>query len=210
MHLPNHECSRFILRQLGCPFRRPPERERKLRNITERRPDDERFEDEPPDDEVFPIIPVPGRKADERIRQNLNNLTTLAVAPKELREALERMAAFQQEGELQSIPPVRSLAPNTPGFGRRPTMAVLTAIAIAASLKSSQSGSFGKGFRAVQAAELRSARGLQTLGRTSPVRGRGGLHVNAAADLRGLLGFRKKFGIGGELGFGQEFSETGF
>ncbi len=187
-----HECDRFRAVGLECPFRRF------------REDDDDEEEPEERDAHEIPLA-LPGRAARER---ELNNITTLAVAPKELREALERMAAFQRMGELQSIPnftrqpAIRGL-PKIPDFplsgrGHPEIISILAAIAISRGLAMLRARGFPTNSLGVRLSERLAAKGLRKVSEISKRgsvrqtgRGRGGFNVNAARELRGLL-----FGFG--------------
>lgn len=186
MHLPMHDCSRFVVRGMPCPFRELAKPE---------------AEDTPPDEEFFrDIIPIGERNKEARTRA-LNNLSTIAVAKGEVKEALERMAAIQQTGGLPSIPNMEPFMDfPLQGRGHPEIIAVLTAIAIAAGLRAGRSSTFRSGFRAVQASEMRVAQGLSKHFGTSPLRGRGGMLRNDARALRELLGFQRRKFAGPEAG----------
>ena len=215
-HLMFHDCARFMMRRIDCPFRLledDPEEE-------EKDPQREREEPEQAEEEregVKVPIALPGRRRDrfrrhERTskRENPLELPTLAVAKGEVREALERMRQLQFDGGLPSIPNIQDLGLPSIGSGQQQIIAVLTAIAIAAALRSARGFQLGNTFQGVQASERRAARGLSKLSDTSQLRGRGGFHRNAAQDLRELLGFRRrKFDGPGLVGV-DVFSETGF
>lgn len=180
-----HECDRFIAEGLECPFRRFRE---------DADPEEEEKEAEQQKAFEFPdSIPfmVPERRRTSGdVEKNLGAISDLAVAPRELREALERMAAFKQIGELSSIPDFPFS-----GRGHPAIMSVLAAITIMTVLRSLRSAGFGTGFQGVRTSERHAAKGLAQVGRpVGPGRtmGRGGFQVNAAADLRRLLFGRKK------------------
>lgn len=199
LQVAGHECDRFGIRGIACPFRRSRE-----------------DEDDEPDEEgerrahrnVLPIA-LPGRRSDADQDRQLRNITNIAVAPKELREALERMAAFKNIGGLPSIPSFPF-----EGRGHQSTISVLTAIALMTAFRALRSRGLGQGLPMVRAGERHVSKGLQRVlsprGSGNPARtqGRGGIHVNAAANLRQLLFGRRKVG-GPAAGF-DAFSETGF
>lgn len=178
-----HECDRFKVRLgLPCPFRKSRE------DLDEEEDEDER--------DAFDIpLALPGRAAKER---SLSNITTLAVAPKELREALERMAAFKQLGGAPSIPSFPFQ-----GRGHPEIISVLTAIALMTAFRALRSKGFGMGSNAVRIGERHVAQGLSKVVKpqgSARVAGRGGFHVNAAADLRRLLFGRRRLRDEGSAG----------
>lgn len=184
-----HECDRFIAKGLPCPFRKS-------------RQDDD--DDEGEEKQPFPLVFPARRKADQE--QQLKNVTTLAVAPKELREALERMAAFQNVGELQSIP-------NFPlsDRGQPEILSVLAAIALMKAFRALRARGLGTGLNAVRVGERHVTKGLAQVAQRPLLGGRGGgLHVNASADLRRLLFGRRRLRLGGQQVGQDNFSETGF
>ncbi len=213
-HLLFHDCARFMIRRISCPFREleddPEEGEKKP--VREREEPDQAEEER---EGVRIPVALPGRreptKRHERSfqRENPLELPLLAVAKGEVREALERMRQLQFQGGLPSLPEIQDLALPSLGQGGQQIIAVLTAIAIAAGLRSTRGFMLGNTFQGVQLSERRAARGLSKLSDTSQLRGRGGFHRNAAADLRELLGFRKRK-LGGARGGFDSFSETGF
>jgi len=214
-HLLFHDCSRFMIRKMTCPFRgleEDPEEE-------DKQPVREREQPEQAEEEREGVripIALPGRnrrkrheRSSERPLENPLELPLLAVAKGEVREALERMRQLQFDGGLPSLPNIQDLAFPSLGQGHQQIIAVLTAIAIAAALKSSRGFQLGNTFQGVQLSERRVSKGLSKLSDTSQLRGRGGFHRNAAADLRELLGFRRRK-LGGPVGGFDSFSETGF
>lgn len=194
-----HECDRFGLQGIPCPFRKFKE-----------------DEDEDPEEQKGRIpfeLAIPARRAKD-FRDQLRPVVPLAVAPKELREALERMAAFQQEGDMLSIPDFP-----LSGRGHPEIIATLTAIALMTAFRQLRGSGSGTASSVVRAGERRVAQGLAKVAKPlgfSPgqgrTMGRGGIHVNAAADLRRLIFGRRRLKRPGgvALGFGQEFNETGF
>ncbi len=210
MALQFHECDRFRARGMSCPFEEM----------------DEDDDDDEEQDKLFPPLAIPARKRrDGDLANNLSQFPVVAHGDPQMKEALERMAAIQNEGGLQSIP---NLIPSLPfqGRGHPEIISILAAIAIMSTLKALRSTGLGKGFQAVKVSETRVARGLSKLGgiggsavRPGPPAG-GGLHMRAPTfrgplpspkvskgqdnELRRLLGFR------GPLAGFDEFSETGF
>lgn len=167
-------------------------------------------------------IPFIMKKEDERNKPLdldgvRNRFLQIVPDPRNVTKEQERIAAFKNFGGLPSIP---NDIPSLPfgGAGHREAAAVLSAIAIMQLLRGMRSAGSNPMSRAVAQAETLSARALRPLsapmqrgvGRTT---GRGGLHVNAARDLRNLLFGRsrkqRRPGAGLSAGF-DAFSETGF
>lgn len=199
--MEHHDCDRFRVAGLACPFKGMEDHE------------DE--EDAEEDESAFELA-LPGRKAKERELDNLRQFPVIAHGDPAMKKALERMAAIKNTGGFPSLPNM-SPVPEFPlqGRGHREIMAVLSAAAIMQGLRMLRSTGSGVNSRAVQMSERRAAGGLsKVLGRSGSARtgGRGGLHVNAAADLQNLIGFKRKLrdtGSGLTAGF-DSFSETGF
>lgn len=212
LHL--HECDRFKAQGLVCPFRRFREDDEGLEREEDAKKDPEL--PDPDDDDHFQYPFVIKRKQQQAELDNLRQLPVIAHGDPAMRKALERMAAIKKDGGLPSLPNIP--IPNFPlqGVGHQEIISVLAAIAIMNALRGMRSMSSGTSFPAVQGSERHAARGLsKVLNRQSGVgrtKGRGGLHVNAAADLQKLLGFRRKLGpgAGGPVAGFDSFSETGF
>ncbi len=196
LHLQDagHECDRFGAQGLDCPFRKFPE-----------------DEDDPDDDsdDRFPVpIAIPARGRGE-VREPL----IFPHQQPEFVRRLEQMAAFQNLGELQSIPDVPGRFRLT-GRGHEATMAGLTAIVIMQITRALRSSGFGNVSRVVRTSERQAARQLKGVTRFfSPGQGpltgggRGGFLVRES-DFRQLLR-RPKLGTTPAGGF-DAFSETGF
>lgn len=200
MALIGHDCDRFRSRGIDCPFRRFKE-------------DDE---EEPDEEQQIPFVM---KKQQEQELDNLRQFPIIAHGDPAMRKALERMAAIKRDGGLPSIPPFRNPVPAFPlqGRGHPEIISAITAIAIMKALRSMRATGSNPGLQPVMTSERRVAKGLsRVLGRQSGglarTGGRGGLHVNAAAELQNLLGFRRKLGPSGNaLSAGVDsFSETGF
>lgn len=193
-----HECARFTKVGLTCPFRRSEEDdddEPDEKAVRELQDAQEKF-----DEREIPFA-VPARKTRDP-ENRMGAISQFAVAPVELREQLERMAAFQREGGLQSVPrfpPLRA-TPDFPfqGRGHPGLVSILAALAVMQGLRLARSGKLRTGLQQVKASEMRAAQGLSKAVRSVKsggfARGRGGLHVNAALDLRNLIGVRRKLG----------------
>lgn len=189
-----HECDRFLAVGLPCPFRRFVE------------DDDQEPDEEDEGDELQIPFMMPARRAKEK---ELARVTTLAVAPKELREALERMAAFKNLGGLPSLPdfPLQ-------GRGHPAIISALAAIALTVVFRTLRRAGLGQGSQLVRVGERRVAQGLSKVARPPRSQGRGGIHHNAAADMRRLLGFgprrRRRDSTSTAVEGFDSFSETGF
>lgn len=191
LHLQDfgHECDRFRVFGLRCPFGGLKEDEED---------EDEEEEEEGQKAERVPLMLPARRRSDADAQRELRNVTDIAVAPKELREALERLAAIKQRGAMRSIPELPF-----GGRGHPETFAALAAIALMTVFRALRKSGFGAGLRAVRIGEKHVSKGFSRVVRpqasAGPGRtmGRGGLHVNAAADLRNLLFGRKQRRRGG-------------
>lgn len=184
MALHFHECDRFRKEIGQCPFRR----------FVEDDDDDEEDEERKSDALKIPFM-LPARSArDADLERRGSASNPLLIFPDLVtarRKELERMAAIQRGGELESIPDFRDFPLG--GRGLPETISVLTAIALMRVFGKLRSGGPINTSRAVRTAERVSARGLRQLGIGRPasarpgIRGRGGFHVNAAADLKFLF-----------------------
>jgi len=214
LHL--HDCERFFAQGIECPFRRKIEHEEDDEEEEERQAqrDAGRFPHE---------IMFPARRSNEDVGGQLSQFPVIAHGDPEMRERLERMAAFKRLGELPSLPQI-----SPPPFGGRglPELtSILAAITIMTLLRSMRSTGFGQGFQAVRASEKVAAEGLSRLsrpGRQGSRGGFGGMHMQAPT-FRGVLRFRKVsqgenqemrrllgFSLGPPGAGFDEFSETGF
>lgn len=148
----HHDCDRFRASGLRCPFRRFE-------------PDEEQDDDDEQDKDGFPRFVIPAR----RERDLENNLSQLRVVQQPaIKEALERLAAIQNRGELESIPKIG--VPNFPlsGRGHPEIIAVLSAIALMKFFGKMRSMGLGTTGPVVQAGERQLAKGLQkVVGRAS-------------------------------------------
>jgi len=204
MHM--HECDRFTTTSAfgECPFRRMPGHEEE---------DEER--DQPDEQAVrFPfeaLIPA-RRRRDANLGDNLSQFPVIAHGDPVMRKALERMAAIQTVRGLPSLPDSTKLPPfQLRGPNRREVVATIAMLVIMQSLRALRSTGPSPSFQAVRASERHAARGLSQVGQPGRTGGRGGLHVNAAADLRRLMfGRRKIEELGGPIAGFDSFSETGF
>ncbi len=178
-----HDCDRFKAVGLRCPFRRFEEEE------------DESQEEEKGS---FPKFMVPARKERE-VADNISRLPLVVHGQPQMKKALERLAAIQSGGGLSSIPQIG--VPNFPlqGRGHPEIISALAAIALMKFFGAVRSKGFGMSGRVVQAGERRVAQGLsKVIGKVSGAgrtRGRGGFHVDAAADLKRLLGVPSLGGV---------------
>lgn len=206
MALQFHECDRFRAKLIECPFR-------KFKEDTLDEEDDDEFDHE------FDIRAMfPAKRKDEELR-NLRQMPVIAHGDPVMKQALERLAAIKQDGGLTSIPNIPVTDFPLQGRGHPEIIAVLSAIAIMSALRGMRSLKSSPSLQAVRLSETRVAQGLsKALGRQSQgqsksggrVFGRGGIHVNAAADLQRLLGFNRKVGPAGPVPGVDVFSETGF
>ncbi len=183
-----HECDRFVVRGLECPFRKIEE-------------EDEEEPDEDPDDKIsFPqVLPVPARRdrgADAVRGANVVDFRN-AVAQGETRKALERMAAFQNLGGLQFVPDASRLTSALQGNTAQGIMAVLAALATIAALRRGRAGTL----RTQSLGVAQSERGvaMQLSARDPVIEFQG----------RSRRAIRKFFGFGPTAGV-DTFSETGF
>lgn len=187
-----HECDRFVVRGIECPFRSmeddddEEEREREL-------PEEEEREKvlEFPQEREFPKMMVPARRRPSLKIQKILD----AVSKVELEKALERVGDIQDTGGLQFIPTKEQLlrALNSPTA--QGLTAVLTALATAAAM------SRGAGMRLSPQSLRVAASERQVAGQLStPL---------SEFQGRNRRGIRKLFGFGPSAGF-DSFSETGF
>ena len=145
-------------------------------------------------DDDFPLA-IPARKQKEQELDNLSRFPVIAHGDPVMKRALERMAAMKNVGGLPSIPDLGRIGqPPFGGRGLPQITAVLSAIVIMQILRGMRSTGPGTSSRVVGRAETRSARELSKVSKVggfgrNPGRtmGRGGIHVNAAADLRRVL-----------------------
>lgn len=196
LHLQDggHECDRFGAQGVDCPFRQFKE-----------------DEDEPDEEEDRMPVPIaiPGRRAGE-VREPL----IFPHAQPDFVKRLEQMAAFQNLGELQSVPDVPGRFRLT-GRGHEATMAGLAAIVIMQTMRALRSGGFGNISRSVRTSEQRAAKALKGLtrftgspGQGRPLgAGRGGFLLKES-DFRFLMR-RPRLETTPAGGF-DSFSETGF
>lgn len=198
MALLGHECDRFMVSGFReCPFRRQKEHEGD--------------EDDEFDHEMDIRLAFPAKRNADQVEGRLPLI--FPHADPKVRKELERMAAFKDLGGLPSLPRMGQVVPEFPfgGRGHQEAVAILAALAAFQGLKLLRQTGRRPSLRAVQFSEKRSARGLSKVLGTGRTAGRGGFHVNAAADLRRLLFGRRKIldGRGLVAGF-DAFSETGF
>jgi len=189
-----HECDRFVVRGMECPFRKQEEEE-----------DDDEDAEEEHDSIRFPqVLPIPMRRqrgADAVRGDNVIDFTN-AVAQGETRKALERMAAFQNEGGLQFIPRMNTLLEGLSGQKAQNIFAILSALAITAAFVRGRGGSLRTQSLGVAGSERLVA---ERLSRPS------GLKADPGQELfdEKRRGLRRFFGFGPAGGF-DSFSETGF
>lgn len=187
-----HECDRFVVRGIECPFRKfedeEKERERELPEEAEKEPVPESAAER-----EFPKIMVPARRRPGlKIQEALD-----AVSKIEAEKALERVGDIQNFGGLQFIPKMEQLSGALSGQTGQGIMAVLTALAVAAASSRMGGMRLNPQSLVVAQSERRVAEGLsQPKGLVGP-----------GETLVGSL--RKFFGFGPSAGF-DSFSETGF
>ncbi len=232
-HLLFHECERFALRGIECPFRKMTREERKR----QRERDKEQPEKEAEEREGIRAM-IPARRQDDKrhkmtreqaMAKRLADMPVIAHGEPQVRKALERMRQIQNEGGLPSIPreSTRRGFP-LPELEGRGLISTLAAIAIFEGLRQLRATGSGTSSQAVRASEMRAAEGLSRLsqsGKPGSRGGFGGLHtqppklrplrtspkVSQEEDdaLRRLLGF--SLGPPAGPGSGSDvFSETGF
>ena len=184
-----HECARFEVQGIPCPFR--PEE-----------PDEEEDDDDVEERPGIEIpLALPGRQSkNQRGRMGqLNNILTLAHSQEEMREKLkviegERIAAIVPGGESL----IQELLRTGQQFGGNRLFQVGTLIALATALAKLRGKGLGLGLGTARALERPVARGLGRLATGSGLTtapggpGRGGFHVNAAAELQSLFGGRSR------------------
>lgn len=196
-----HECARFWANGLDCPF------------------GDEQLDDDDDDTEEgerdVRDLALPARKRNSRSQSQrmgqLNNILTIAHSQEEMREKLkviegERIAAIVPGGEalLQ-----RLLESGLNLSGNRLFQASAMAALAAAFFRLRGTGLM-KGLPTVRSLERPVTKGLGKLSGGSGITtqqgtgGRGGFHVDAAAEIKALFGDRarrrveEKFGRGGQ------------
>lgn len=201
-----HECDRFRLQGMECPFVR-------AREDADTDDDDRRS---------FPRFPlaVPARREQE----GRSPLIFPHQQP-EFVKRLEQVAAIQTQGGLQSIPAIGRMLGEVPvdrlalsGRGHEATLAGLAAIVIMLTSRALRSSGFGTGLQAVRISEQRAAKGLSKVVQQSrfgggPARsqGRGGFLMPADKFRAVVRPPRIKRRPGGGLVAGfDSFSETGF
>ncbi len=219
MALVNHDCDRFRALGLSCPFRRFKEDDEQPEEAKRPVPAKEREEEEAAREGVGVEFLAPGRRREDRRQRGYGQgqeLSELVIAHGDpvMAKELERIHAFKQKGGLPSIPSFPQLNSPLSEQGMAAIIAALTGIAIMQALRSMQATGSAPSFQQVQGSERHASKGLSkvsdSLGRGSArSAGRGGLHVNAARDLRNLLRPRKLLDGGPTAGF-DSFSETGF
>lgn len=180
------------MRGLECPFRRLEDEE-----------EDNEEEEDQAAREFEKVIPLAERRrgADAVRGANVVDFTN-AVAMGETRKALERMAAIQNVGGLQSIPQAGRLGSQLREHGPQGIMAVLTALALTALFRGMPAGRLGTTSLAVAMGERRAAQRFSMLNVASD-------KVKSPAEVdavRKLFGFGPKGGGSGS----DVFSETGF
>lgn len=199
--LVGHDCSRFDRFGIDCPFRKmglePEEEDR-----------EEEF-----DESFVPRVAFVGErnKRNERGDRAERSLTIVHSQP-EVREALERMAAFQGLGGLPSLPPIESLRPSSRGPGRGQIIALFAATMItAALLRGANFGSMSS-LRGVRTSEMLAGAQLSALGERS-----GFERIEGNENVFSDFGIRRMAGVEdvnrrlrGSGFVGDEFSETGF
>lgn len=187
MRSAGHECDRFVAAGFtDCPFKRM---------------EDEEDEEEQPDEkqramEFRRAIPLAERRrgADAVRGANVTDFVN-AVAPGETREALERMAAFQNEGGLQFLPRAERLKSALTGQTAQGIFAVLAALATIAAMSRGRPSLSTAPSLVVAHSERDVASRLAQESRD-----------RAGGDKRAI---RRLFGFGPTAGF-DAFSETGF
>lgn len=208
--LHGHDCDRFRAVGLQCPFRKFRE--------DEDQPDDEEEEKKRSRDQELPEekgTDIPFMFPARRSRIDLPKIRQLVVAhgDPEMAEALERMAAFKNTGGLPSIPNFPRMKSPLSEQSMAAIMAALTGIGVMQALRLMRQTGSNPNFQAVQASERHAAKGLSKVSNarglgSARTSGRGGIHVNAAADLKRLLRPRS---LSSGLSAGVDtFSETGF
>lgn len=186
MRMAGHECDRFVARGLECPFRKAEEEE-------------DFEEEEEKQDRAFPqIIPVAERrKQDARADMRPDNVLQFSqvVGHREAMRGVERVAALQNVGGLQSIPMASQLSSLLSEGGVQSIFALLAALAVTASLLRGGGMRLSPQSLVVPASERHVAERLARPG---------GLFGET-----NRLGIRKFFGFGAQGGF-DSFNETGF
>lgn len=199
--MARHLCRRFWKEGLECPFRRmrdheedSEEEEKQPQKAARRAEQTNELEDAISDRPRF--VPFIGHRDDaDSEKRRFERQIQVVPNPEVLKRETKRIAAFKREGGLQSIPFDVLRESGLLAHGPQALGAVLAAIAIMQLLRGMRSTGLGTSSLAVAGAERQSAKALRPLLRPSgPGRtmGRGGLHVNEAARLRGLLFGRRR------------------
>ncbi len=216
----HHECIRFDRRGIDCPFRKAKveeDEEEEKEPVREPEAPDEREDRES-------VLIGERRKGAKDNRQQRLELTEQAAktfivahSQKEVREAVERMHAFQNEGLLPSIPPVGQfqnfLTSRFSELDPQRTIAIFAAIAISAFLLRQGRITSPRALSSVLAGETLVASQLRGLGE-KPDPDQEFAHkmranVRRQARRVGQVDELKRLKLGG-LAFGDEFNETGF
>lgn len=186
-----HECDRFVVRGLECPFAKLEEEE-----------DDD--DDEDPEEEEKERVPVPSfdqverpgifvpARRDETRGERLFREARDAVSRTEMEKALEAIGEEQEEGEFRFIPTAEELRSALTGRTAQGIMAVLSALAVTAAFRGMPAGRLATPSLAVAHSERQAARVL-----SGPV-----------SDF-GIKKRRAFFGFG-PVGAIDSFNETGF
>ncbi len=194
--MPLHECDRFRLRLGECPFAGFGSDDDE-HDIPEHKP---------------PFIAFPGKRPNTQADEaKLPRLLTIAHSEADVRKALERIAAIQTQGQLAWIE--SRVTSSLLEHGPRGIMAALTAIVLTEVGRRYASTRTTGLSQTVRTLERRVSGQLQQVRSTTGRGGRGGFHVNAAADLAALTGlplrrFRDHSRSSNDPG-GQELGELG-
>ncbi len=210
--MAKHMCRVWWKKGLDCPFARLHE-------------DDD--EDDPDSDDI--PIAIPARKQREGRLDNLSQLNAIFQnigEPEHLQRGLREAAFTQERGGAPFLPKIGKILDELPverlrftGRGHEGIMAALAAIVIFQLSKQLASSGFLRtslmGSRLNARAATQFSQLTQPTGRGSArTQGRGGFHVNAADQLRRMLGGKRKLRGGRSdkgAGSGSDtFSETGF
>lgn len=212
-----HDCDRFRRVGLECPFRRLPEDDDDQDEEEQKKRAARELADEGRGSRDLDIpLFFPGKRPNDADAQR--PLRFPVTSRPLIERGIERVAAFQRVGELQSIPPVKPGAASQEAFPfnaltPRALIASLSAIMIMQGLRALRSQGFSTASQGVARSEKRSARvlsqGLAQSPGQGPLRGpgRGGMHVQEST-FRNLL--RRPRIIGSLTGGFDSFSETGF
>lgn len=187
-----HMCEIFIAQELPCPFRFLEE------------DDEEESEFEPA---RLPRIAIPGRRNESRVNR-ANNVVEVFINQLSSVDAVGKLKGIEKElqpagGMRQLIPRLTGKLEGLPAMGREGAFAAAAAVALSEVLRRSSGGNLSPFGLQRQVA---GAFGRQDLGTSA--RGRGGFNVNAAAELKGLFGGRRRRKVGQDSGFG-EFTLAG-